>query len=128
MYPVVINVVPTNKTFQKVNFQKSLADVIQMNFSTICPKSECLHYLSPLEFFFYCCCEKDFEKCAYSDDDDLLSYASVNAEVWMKQPEIRSFQKVEVRSMDDGEKFVTTAIYGRPWVYRKFIYSMPIGT
>lgn len=95
-----------------------------MNFSKICPKSECIYYLSPLEFFFYCCCDKNFELCTYTSDEKLLSYASKNAESWLNDPSIRSFQETIVYDIrtDLFEK-----VLGRPWTYRKFVYSRPTG-
>ncbi|VDK42541.1 unnamed protein product, partial [Gongylonema pulchrum] len=86
-----------------------------------CRRTTCLHYLSPLEFFFYCCCGIDFEDCAYTDDRKILSYASINAEAWKSRSEIRSFYKPDGREFENR-----TDIYGRPWLYRKFIYSLPV--
>uniref|UniRef100_A0A915PDX8 Uncharacterized protein n=1 Tax=Setaria digitata TaxID=48799 RepID=A0A915PDX8_9BILA len=97
---------------------KSFADVVLKNFTKICSKSECIHYLSPMEFFFYCCCDKNYELCAYTTDGKLLSYARKNTEAWLKDPAIRSFRDARIY-------FVGERIYGRPWIYRKFVYSMP---
>lgn len=105
-------------------FKKSLADVVSMNFTEICPKSECIYYLSPLEFFFYCCCDTHFELCAYTTDEKLLSYASKNAEAWKNIPVIRSFREVLLYNIRFD---VFTRFLGRPWVYRKYIYSRPTG-
>uniref|UniRef100_A0A1I8EWV5 Uncharacterized protein n=1 Tax=Wuchereria bancrofti TaxID=6293 RepID=A0A1I8EWV5_WUCBA len=101
---------------------KSLADVVSMNFTEICPKSECIYYLSPLEFFVYCCCDINYELCAYTSDEQLLSYASKNALTWATNPLIRSFRETLIY---DIKTDVFTEISGRPWTYRKYVYSKP---
>uniref|UniRef100_A0A0R3RJS1 Uncharacterized protein n=1 Tax=Elaeophora elaphi TaxID=1147741 RepID=A0A0R3RJS1_9BILA len=102
---------------------KSLADVVSMNFTEICPKSECIYYLSPLEFFFYCCCDMNFELCAYTSNEKLLSYASENAKAWTNNPNIRSFREALLYDFKTIEFF---RVLGRPWTYRKYVYSRPI--
>ncbi|VDM93218.1 unnamed protein product [Onchocerca ochengi] len=109
-----------SQSTQRIN--KSLADVVSMNFTEICPKAECIYYLSPLEFFFYCCCDINFELCAYTTDEKLLSYASKNAETWANNPKIRSFQEVLIHNQAFNS---FTGISGRPWMFRKYIYSKP---
>ncbi|KAM3718875.1 Methylenetetrahydrofolate--tRNA-(uracil-5-)-methyltransferase TrmFO [Dirofilaria immitis] len=109
-----------SQSTQRIN--KSLADVVSMNFTEICPKSECIYYLSPLEFFFYCCCDTNFKLCAYTTDEKLLSYASKNAKIWANNPEIRSFREFAIHD----QKNLLGNISGRPWIYRKYIYSRPI--
>uniref|UniRef100_A0A183D6W7 Myotubularin phosphatase domain-containing protein n=1 Tax=Gongylonema pulchrum TaxID=637853 RepID=A0A183D6W7_9BILA len=101
----------------------SLAAIVMSGHASKCGnRTLCMYYLSPLEFFFYCCCGTDFEDCAYTDDPEILSYASINAEVWRSRSEIRSFYKPE------GKEFVNRSdIFGRPWLYEKFIYSLPVG-
>ncbi|VDN82103.1 unnamed protein product [Brugia pahangi] len=101
---------------------KSLADVVSMNFTEICPKSECIYYLSPLEFFVYCCCNTNYELCAYTSDEQLLSYASKNALTWATNPLIRSFREVLIY---DIKTDIFTEVSGRPWTYRKYVYSKP---
>ncbi|KAL3995254.1 hypothetical protein ACH3XW_25265 [Acanthocheilonema viteae] len=93
-----------------------------MNFTKICPKSECIYYLSPLDFFFYCCCNTNFELCAYTSNEKSLSYASKNAEVWANNFPIRSFLKVDLHNVKTGRLI---QLFGRLWIYRKYIYSKP---
>lgn len=95
-----------------------------MNFTQICPKSECIYYVSPFEFFFYCCCDWNFKFCAYTSDEKLLSYASKNAEIWANNPKVRSFQYSYI---SDSKTDYFLQISGRPWTYRKYIYSRPTG-
>ncbi|VBB34161.1 unnamed protein product, partial [Acanthocheilonema viteae] len=90
------------QTTHRIN--KSLADVVSMNFTKICPKSECIYYLSPLDFFFYCCCNTNFELCAYTSNEKSLSYASKNAEVWANNFPIRSFLKVDLHNVKTVSK------------------------